>query len=314
MIQLYYYVEEFEKVVSMVVSSLLDNLLSELDKLETLTYDLLDASKIGRFRNDPDSILLILEIPYWDKLDNEGIIKQAKALTAFNSVYGIIEFIFSDKPSNIKNKVNEIKTSVMSFVDQKASYCLSEIPLSIPEAKEIIKSKFADLHSFLDCFKSTGEQGFILILDANALIKNPDIQTYGRNIESDKYTVIITPTVLGELDKLKVVREKEYFREKVESIINRIKGFRQQGNLLDGIITHKTVTVKTIAKEPKAEEVLSWLDKDVADDRIIASALEIQRENLSAKVILVTSDINLQNKAEAARLPYIETPEQKQST
>jgi predicted ribonuclease YlaK len=153
-----------------------------------------------------------------------------------------------------------------------------------------------------------------LIPDTNALIRNPDIQTYGSSINSNTYTVIFIPTVLGELDDLKVKHRDEQFRQKVESVIKRIKGFRQQGSLLDGVITYKTVTVKTIAKEPKADEVLSWLDKDVPDDRIIASALEIQRQNLGAKVVLVTSDINLQNKAEAARLPHIETPEQKQST
>jgi rRNA maturation endonuclease Nob1 len=299
----------------MVANSFLENLLSELDRLETLIYELLDASKIGHSRDDPGSgIVWIGSSLYWDKLDNEGLIKQAKALKAFTSIYEIIEFIFSDKPSDTKSKIGEIKTSVMSFVDQKAGLLLWEVPSSISEAKKTIQSSLVDLRSLLDSFKSTGEQGFIMIPDANALIRNPDIHTYGDDIGSNRYTIIFIPTVLSELDSLKIIRREEEFRKKVESVINRIKGFRQQGSLLDGVITYKTVTVKTIATEPNVKEVLSWLDENVSDDKIIATSLEIQRQNLGAKVVLVTSDINLQNKAEAARLPYIETPEQKQST
>jgi hypothetical protein len=100
---------------------LLENLLSELNKLETLIYELLDASKIGHFRNDPDSNFVWMgSNRYWDKLDNDGLIKQAKALKAFISIYEVIEFIFSDKPSDIKNKIYEIKTS--ELIERKMSW------------------------------------------------------------------------------------------------------------------------------------------------------------------------------------------------
>jgi len=103
-----------------VTNSLLEHLLSELNKSEALVYDLLDSSKIGHYRNDPDSVLIMIGPSlYWDKLDNEGLIKQAKVLKVFTSIYEIIEFIFSDKASDIKSKIEEIKTSIMSFVDQK---------------------------------------------------------------------------------------------------------------------------------------------------------------------------------------------------
>ena len=54
---------------------------------------------------------------------------------------------------------------------------------------------------------------------------------------------------------------------------------------------------------------LKWLDKDVADDRLIASTLEIIAQQPSARVVLVTSDINLQNKADAALIECYETPD-----
>ena len=73
--------------------------------------------------------------------------------------------------------------------------------------------------------------------------------------------------------------------------------------------TYKSITIKMVAKEPAFERTLSWLQKDNNDDRIIASSIEYQIDNPSHKVFLVTSDINLQNKAEMAKLPFFETPQ-----
>ena len=51
---------------------------------------------------------------------------------------------------------------------------------------------------------------------------------------------------------------------------------------------------------------LKWLDEDNCDDRIIASVLEVQSSNPTARVVLVTGDINLLNKADVARIESAE--------
>ena len=66
------------------------------------------------------------------------------------------------------------------------------------------------------------------------------------------------------------------------------------------VITHQ---------EPDMKNNLSWLDADVADDRIIASTLEIMINHPTARIVLVTRDINLQNKAEVALIEFVESPE-----
>jgi predicted ribonuclease YlaK len=75
------------------------------------------------------------------------------------------------------------------------------------------------------------------------------------------------------------------------------------------VTVNKTVTVKTMGTEPNFQKTLHWLDSGNNDDRIIASLLEVQRSNPSAIIALMISDINAQNKAEVAHLPYIEPPE-----
>jgi len=111
---------------------------------------------------------------------------------------------------------------------------------------------------------------------------------------------------LSELDELKIKSSNPDFQKKVKSVITRLKGYRQQGNLIDGVTVEKSIKLKMVASEPNFDKTLSWLDRENNDDRIIASALEIQRDNPSSAVCLVTSDINLQNKTEMARLSYID--------
>ena len=55
-------------------------------------------------------------------------------------------------------------------------------------------------------------------------------------------------------------------------------------------------------------DVLPWLDPASPDDRLLASCVEIMRLHPRSTVMLVTGDINLQNKAEFALVPFLEPP------
>lgn len=145
----------------------------------------------------------------------------------------------------------------------------------------------------LNLYANHGDKEIIVIPDTNALIQQPNPSTFKSLIDSEKLTIIFLPTVLSELDKLKIKSSNTDLQKKVKSVISRLKGYRKQGNLIDGVIVEKTIKLKMIASEPNLKKTLSWLDRNNNDDRIIASALEIQRNNPSSTVILITSDINL---------------------
>lgn len=287
------------------IHSLLENLLSDLDKICKLMDDLIEASNIRYFNwNQPWAIFIGAPEFYWDHLDEKGIAKQTKVLNAYVSWYEIIEFLFSDKPDNIKKIISDLNDFFLNWIQRtKGDH---SIPGSIQEAKEKARSKLDEFRKYINWLEKIGKRGHILIPDTNSLIKNPNIQNYGKRLNIKRFTIIFIPTVLGELDNLKIRNREPLLQKKAESMIRRIKGYRIQGHLHNGITIYKNVTVKMVHYEPRIEQTLGWLDKDIPDDRIIASALEIQRKNIGAKAILVTSDINLQNKAEAARLPYIE--------
>jgi predicted ribonuclease YlaK len=184
-----------------------------------------------------------------------------------------------------------------------------DVPESVEEAKAVFSRRIQSFVKLLQILESPKQRRIIVVPDTNALISCSDFANYQRVAGQPDFTLVIMPTVLSELDQLKVTARDNGFREKVKSIITRIKGLRVQGSLIEGVIINKTVTVRMEAREPDFGHTLSWLDSGNNDDRIVASILEMQREEPSAVVILSTGDINLQNKAEMAHIPFVEPPD-----
>jgi hypothetical protein len=114
--------------------------------------------------------------------------------------------------------------------------------------------------------------------------------------------------VLSELDDLKDRGRTQDLRNQAQAVVRRLKGLRDKGNLAVGVKLTKTITVRAEAHEVDVRGVLDWLDPAVPDDRVLAAALRLQSDHPAGSVVLVTSDLNLQNKADAVGLPYMETP------
>ena len=142
----------------------------------------------------------------------------------------------------------------------------------------------------------------ILIPDTNAIVSNPSPTQYRPIAGNGNFVFLLLPTVLAELDALKNTHRNPVFREKVNKVITRVKGWRNQGTLRNGVTVDRTITVRAIAIEPSMKDTLKWLDKENRDDRIIASVLEVQSSYPNARVVLITGDVNLLNKADFARI------------
>jgi predicted ribonuclease YlaK len=87
-----------------------------------------------------------------------------------------------------------------------------------------------------------------------------------------------------------------------------LKGLRDRGDVRSGVRVTTHVTAMFDVAEPRFEDLPPWLDPTVPDDRVVASALLLQASAPSKVVVLVTSDLNLQNKAAAVGLPHVEPP------
>ena len=64
--------------------------------------------------------------------------------------------------------------------------------------------------------------------------------------------------------------------------------------------------MREVPVDADMRNTLSWLRAGHEDDELLASVLELKWRDLSAEVVLVTRDRNLQNKARFARVDYVD--------
>jgi hypothetical protein len=278
----------------------------QLQPIENQIIDFLDASTIEKRQYDPFRIVMPVTNYYWGKTDEKQEHVQLKLLQAYLSWFEHFRMLFYDSPELLQSEIYLTHADVTALIEKKNGWT---VPSTIDMAKQVAHENIQHYYQWLHVFHTSDKAGIILVPDTNALIISPDIGSYGAVIGQAKYTVVILPTVLSELDKLKITHRSEDFRKKVETVITSLKGLRQQGNMHEGVTVNRVVTVKMVAHEPDFKKTLSWLDSENNDDRVIASTLEVQRKEPSSIVILVTHDLNHQNKAEMANLPFIEPPD-----
>jgi rRNA-processing protein FCF1 len=228
---------------------------------------------------------------------------QLKLKREFEGWLERVKISFKGAPDDIEYKLDEAENDYRVWVELDANWDLTP---DKAENERKLRKAAAVFDKVLDVLDAGKGSAIIVVPDTNAVIKEPDPVQYRTLVGSDSFTFLLLPTVLSELDKLKNLHRNPDFREKAEKTITRIKGWRKQGSLSSGVVVDKSIQIRALHNEPNMKNTLSWLDPEILDDRMIASVLEVQSANSADRVILVTGDINLQNKADAAAIEHLE--------
>jgi rRNA-processing protein FCF1 len=167
------------------------------------------------------------------------------------------------------------------------------------QVQEAIDKQFA----LVDALPSAHEpKQLILVPDTNALLQDPDMESWQTG--NQKCTIMIVSQVQAELDTKKAGSTK--VAEKAASLIRRFKEYSRRGDSLEGVPLSGARCFREVPIRPNMEQAPSWLDSSQPDDCILAATLELASNHLSSRVILVTRDRGLQNKARSAECPAID--------
>jgi hypothetical protein len=236
---------------------------------------------------------------YWGEPTPEQRNAQLSIKRDYEEWIDLLRCILRKATDEVAGRIREADESFRIWLELGSNWSLS------PDAganERKLREDASRFSAILDILDSGAPNEVIVIPDTNSLVGTPEPPQYRPIAGRDNFVFLLLPTVLGELDELKNLHKNPDFREKAKKVIIRIKGWRTQGSLRDGVTVDRTITVMAIANEPDMEGALSWLDPKVRDDRILASVLEVQASHPTARVVLVTGDINLSNKAAAARI------------
>jgi rRNA-processing protein FCF1 len=278
------------------VKSLVSHLRDELTLIEQQMMELLEISTVETYS------VGIYPPWHWGDTDERHERIQMLLKPKYSSWFEKYNLLFSNVPEDRKWRIESTNKYMLGLIDRHSS----SVDSTIQNTKSEFQKRLKECHQLLATIDDPQNTELVVVPDTNVLIGEPDVSKYAKVLGQTKYTVVIMPTVAAELDRLKVQHRDPAFRNKVDGVIRRLKGLRQQGSVLTGVTVNKTVTVRMIAAEPNFKNTLSWLDPNNNDDRVLASVLEVQRTYPSATVILLTSDINMQNKAEMAGMPSLE--------
>lgn len=283
--------------------SVAERLQSDLDALTDRMANLVRELPIEHFDNDYGSVVYIGPAYYWGEATSELLNNQLAIKRDYEEWFEIFKSVFAQATDDLNRRINEADSRVRQWIELKSNWSISRDRAANEEKLRADAKLFYEMLAILG---ANGPTATTLIPDTNAIIVEPDPGNYKAFACDGTFVFLLLPTVLAELDELKVKHRHPDFREKVNKVIKRIKGWRNQGSLREGVTEARTITVKAVASEPKMENALSWLDKSNHDDRIIASVLEVQSTYPNARVVLVTGDINLSNKADVARIETAE--------
>ena len=220
--------------------------------------------------------IVVMAMPdfYFDERSAEQKAVQLSLKREYDIAAEILKLLVRGGPDELVNELSEADTQFRSWLDFE-SWSIKLDP--IKNGQQVLAA-LEPLNRILDVLDSTSKELVIVIPETNSLIADADPTSYRSIAGRDSFVFLLLPTVLGELDKLKVEHRNPDVREKARKVIDRIKGWRLQGSLIKGVTVDKCITVRSVYREPDVKNSLSWLDPDNRDDRIIASVLSVQAE------------------------------------
>jgi len=290
--------------------SLRDRLARDLADIERQLQALLDISAIRYINpNRGDSgVWVVGASDYgWAPSDDAQQLARMKLTRDYEAWYSRFRTLFGGITPELKKSIGKADEFTRHWITRSGGYDHT-IPRTITEAKVVAVKRMAPLREGLELLGLQGGGGLRVVPDTSALMDQPALADYSTVVGAKTFTVHLLPQVLVELDALKDGGRTQEQQKRARAALRGIKDLKQRGELTKGVKLTRGITVIADPREPDFTKLPDWLNPQVPDDRVLAGALEIQATHPSSVVVLVASDLNLQNKAEVVGLPSVEPP------
>jgi len=285
----------------------IDGLMSELESIAADYDALLDASEIRNVDpNRPGSRFVFVGSAEWGWTPSSPQLtgQAMELLGRARDLRPRFELLFPHPTPAVAKKHKAAFHHLEKWLTRPQGD--TSVPSTIERAKAKVSDSFAALRAARDMLPSD-EWATRVVVDTNVLLDNPDLAQLTPAL-GGRYLVHLPPVVLRELDDQKRAGRTPELREAAKRADRRLKGLRDNGDVRTGARVAGDVFVIFEHVEPRGEDLPSWLDLGVPDDRLIASALLLQSAHPSSMVVVATSDLNVQTKLAATGLPFIEPP------
>lgn len=146
----------------------------------------------------------------WMPLTDEGLRLQHRALEEYRRLVAIVRTLMHGSSQSSLDNLKEFDETIVSMIEQSHSTWCKTTNEAFEKIAKAIRSQTQLLGRLY-----SSDDGEIIIHDTNARLLNPRIEMWMFN-GIDRFTLVLTPTVLKELDKLKINDRNPEVREKLE--------------------------------------------------------------------------------------------------
>lgn len=285
---------------------LIERLRQRMDKIVNEFSALVGELPIRHMNRVSPGVVIIAPEYYFEEPSDQQRAVQMRVKRDYEAIVELLNLMLRKAPEDLIAQMKDSDKQFRVWLELGHNWGVKCDPKQNAAGVKSAAHEFEKIFSVLE---KSADLKTILVPDTNSLIVQPDPVQYREIAEAQSFVFMLLPTVLGELDRLQREHRNPELRDKAKKIITRIKGWRNQGALSDGVKVDGSIMVQASHREPDMKHSLSWFDESVFDDRILANVLELFSEYPSSRVVLVTGDINLQNKADAALIETAEISE-----
>jgi hypothetical protein len=285
------------------VLSLADSLRQSADQIKELLTDLAlqpgdelwDSNAAARANG-----LILTGPPFaWPPLALNGKRIQSRLRKEYGKYYQLLHEVLRHESNEVTDSSHYSTSQIVTQVIERRNVSEPTKQRALSVALRAIDEQLARLN---DVYSE--HERLTLVPDTNALYWNTDLETW-RAPTRERFLIILTPTVIEELDRHKDDHSKKARRQKAAKLVRKIAEYRRRGSLVDGVTLVRGVSdifAFPFTADPRA--MFAWLPATGADDYVLAEAASVMRANPRAPTAIVTRDVNLQTRIEFARLSF----------
>ncbi len=146
---------------------------------------------------------------------------QSRVLEDYNNFLAIARALLRKQPDAVRVEIDGCDKTLREIIEQeRVWHATSE------EALIAATSAINGILTALSSLYDSNEGSVVLVPDTNALItQSPVIQKWRFN-DFPEFEILLVPTILSELDKLKIEHRNPAVRKKAQSIIRQVKEYR----------------------------------------------------------------------------------------
>ena len=208
------------------MQTVIDNLKEMAVEINNQLEDLLHNHSSIYLWNTPNDSVFIISV-YGDyeynELDDDGRQIQANLLEKYRHFFSLVTVLFQEQPKDTIEELSQADKVLSHTIEQSQTHCKTTDE-ALGKANQALEIQLRLLNRLYD--PSQGEATYVP--DTNALLYNPKLEAW-KFSETPKFSLVLLPTVLSELDSLKINHRNEEVRNKAEKLIRMIKEYRRRG-------------------------------------------------------------------------------------